>query len=66
MYLTSHQSTANFSSLVKAANAGGIYTDSKLGRGAGVLHSGDSECNSLEKTTSGDKRPLYFSVKAPL
>lgn len=61
MYLASHQSTANSSSLVKAASAGGIYTDSKLGREAAVLHSVGSvgECNNREKTTSGDKGPLF-------
>lgn len=63
MYLT-HQRIADSSSLVKAATTGRIYTDSKLGRERSVFHSADSdECNSLENTTSGDRRPL--SVKAP-
>lgn len=38
MFVTSLWSAANSSSLRKAASTGGIYGDSSLGRGAGVLH----------------------------
>lgn len=60
MHVTSHQSTANPSGFIKAAHTAGIYSESELGSEAGVLHLGVSvaECNNLEKTTSGDKRPL--------